>query len=200
VQETPCVRCGGRGEIIDDPCTDCRGAGRVRGKRNVSVKIPAGVDEGDRIRITGAGEDGEHGAPPGDLYCVVYVEPHKKFERQGHDVLCLLPLSYAQAALGDNIDVSTLERSDDGETVRGEVHVPAGTQNGATFRISGKGFPNRYGARGDQICIAQVTVPTHLTDRQKELLREFAEISGEEPADEHPRGFFDKLKDAFRPD
>jgi molecular chaperone DnaJ len=200
VQETPCVRCGGRGEIIDDPCGDCRGAGRVRGKRNVSVKVPAGVDEGDRIRISGAGEDGENGAPPGDLYCVVYVEPHRQFERQGHDVLCLLPLSFPQAALGDSIEVPTLEKNDDADTLFSEIHVPAGTQNGATFRIAGKGFPNRYGARGDQICIARVSVPTHLSERQKELLREFAEISGDEDLDEHPRGFFDKLKDVFRAD
>jgi molecular chaperone DnaJ len=199
VQETPCVRCGGRGEIIANPCNTCNGNGRVRGKRTVSVQIPAGVDEGDRVRVVGGGEDGENGTPAGDLYCLIYVEPHREFQRHENDAVHFMPITFPQAALGDSVRVSTLERDADGEPVMADVVVPAGTQNGAQFRVPGKGFPNRYGSRGDQICVARVVVPTRLDERQKEILREFAEISGEDP-EEHPRGFFNKLKDAFKVD
>jgi len=199
VQEAPCARCGGTGRIIPNPCTTCRGEGRVRGTRNVTVKIPAGVDEGDRVRVTGAGEDGQAGAPAGDLYCFIYVEPHRQFQRREDDVLYIMPISFAQAALGDKVEVATLELNEAGEPIMSEITVPSGTQNGATFRVNDKGFPDRMGRRGDQICIARVMVPTNLTERQKDILREFAEISEEYP-EEHPRGFFDKLKDAFRVD
>jgi molecular chaperone DnaJ len=195
-QEVPCARCGGRGRVIPTPCPTCRGEGRVKGKRNVSVQIPAGVDEGDRVRVTGAGEDGEAGSPPGDLYCVIYVQEHRQFERHEFDSLLVVPLSFAQAALGDLVTVPTLERNAAGEPVTAEVAIPAGTQTGAQFRISDKGFSDRYGRRGDQICIARVVVPTKMTERQKDLLREFAEISDEHP-EEHPRGFFSKIKDVF---
>lgn len=194
-QEAPCTRCGGRGQVVATPCPTCNGEGRVRGKRSVKVDIPAGVDEGDRVRVMGAGEDGEAGAPAGDLYCVIYVQANERFERSENDVLTVLPLSFPQAALGDTVSLPTLEQKD-GEAVNATVTIPAGTQNGAQFRVAGKGFPDRYGRRGDQICVARIAVPRSLDERQKELLREFAEISHERP-DEHPRGFFHKIKDAF---
>ncbi len=199
VQEVPCVRCGGRGKIPTTPCATCHGAGRSRGKREVSVAIPAGVDDGDRVRVMGMGEDGEMGAPAGDLYCFVSVSPHKSFERYDDHVAYAMNLSFPQAALGDKIQVPTLELDEDGAAKTVEVAVPAGTQPGEQFRVSGKGFPSRGGYRGDQICVAQLVVPKRLEERQKELLREYAEIGGEDP-EEHPRGFFDKLKDAFKSD
>jgi molecular chaperone DnaJ len=196
VQETPCARCGGNGKIIASPCGTCRGQGRAQGTRRLNVQIPAGVDEGDRVRVLGGGEDGAQGAPAGDLYCFITVETHTHFERAERDVLFPLQLSFAQAALGDSITVPTLERTPEGETVTTEISVPAGTQAHTLFRLSGKGFPDRYGRRGDQICVAQVVVPRQLSDQQKELLREFAALEDERP-EEHPRGFFDKLKGAI---
>jgi molecular chaperone DnaJ len=196
VQEAPCARCGGTGQFIPNPCTTCHGDGRVRGTRKVTVNIPPGVDEGDRVRVTGAGEEGQAGATAGDLYCFIYIEQSREFQRHNDDVLYALNLSFAQAALGDSVEVPTLELNDAGEPLMADLAIPAGTQNGTQFRIPGKGFRNRYGQRGNQICIARVTVPTKLTERQRELLREFAEISAEHP-EEQPRGFFDKLKEAF---
>jgi molecular chaperone DnaJ len=195
VQEAPCARCGGTGRVIPTPCSTCRGDGRVRGERQVTVAIPAGVGEGDRVRVVNAGEDGHYGGPPGDLYCFIYIEEHSEFQRRENDVLHVISLSYAQAALGDVVDVPTLELKD-GEHVTTEISIPAGTQNGTLFRVDGKGFPMRNGRRGDQICVVRVNVPKKLTDRQKELLREFAEIEHEH-LEEQPRGFFNKLKDAF---
>ncbi len=196
VQETPCARCGGKGKMIPTPCPKCHGDGRVRDKRKLSVQIPAGVDDGDRVRVLGGGEDGAQGAEAGDLYCFVTVANNDHFERRERDVLYALPLSYAQAALGDTIQVPTLEFTPEGEPVYAEITVPAGTQPNSLFRVNGKGFPDRYGRRGDQICVARLLVPRQLNERQKELLREFAELSDERP-EEHPRGFFDKLKGAF---
>jgi molecular chaperone DnaJ len=196
VQEAPCARCGGTGQFVPNPCTKCRGEGRIRGTRNITVQIPAGVDEGDRVRVVGGGEDGAKGAPPGDLYCFIYVEEHDDFQRRDREVLYVMSISFPQAALGDTIMVPTLERDEEGEPIEAEVTIPAGTQNGTLFRLTGKGFTDRYGRRGDQICVARVIVPKNLTERQKELLREFAEISEEHP-EEQPRGFFDRLKDAF---
>lgn len=195
VQEAPCPRCSGRGKLIPTPCPTCKGDGRVRGERSVTIAIPPGVDEGDRVRVTGSGEDGQAGSPPGDLYCFISVEEHRDFQRRENDVLHVMTLSYAQAALGDTVDVPTLEMTGE-EHVMTSINVPAGTQNGTLFRVSGKGFTARGGYRGDQICVARVVVPKKLTDRQKELLREFAEIENEQ-LEEQPRGFFDKLKDAF---
>jgi molecular chaperone DnaJ len=182
VQEAPCSRCSGRGKIITNPCNTCRGEGRVREERRVTVSIPPG-------------EDGQSGSPAGDLYCFIYVEEHDHFQRRENDVLHLMPLTFAQATLGDVIEVPTLEVKD-GKNVMTEVTISAGTQNGATFRISGKGFTTRGGYSGDQICVAKVVVPKKLTDRQRELLREFAEIENEE-LQEQPRGLFSKIKDAI---
>lgn len=195
VQEAPCPRCAGRGKIVVNPCADCRGEGRVRDERRVTVSIPPGVDEGDRVRVTSAGEDGTQGAPAGDLYCFIYVERHELFQRHENDVLHVIPLSFPQATLGDVLKVPTLERNGD-EPVMTEVTIPAGTQNGATFRLTGKGFTTRGGHRGDQICVARVVVPKKLTDRQRELLREWAEIEKEHPQ-EQPRGLFNRIKDVI---
>ncbi len=195
VQEAPCPRCGGRGKIIANPCPTCRGEGRERRQREVSIAIPPGVDEGDRVRVTGAGEDGQNGSPPGDLYCFISVEEHANFQRRENDVLHVMNISYAQAALGDKMEVPTLEMNGE-KHVMAEITVPAGTQNGTPFRLSGKGFTTRGGYRGDQVCVARIVVPKKLTDRQRELLRELAEIENEQ-IEEHPRGFLDRLKDAF---
>ncbi len=196
VQEAVCARCGGKGRIVATPCPTCRGDGRVRGSRKVKVAIPPGVDEGDRVRVTGAGEDGPNGVAVGDLYCFIYIEQSPDFQRRDNDVLHVASLSFPQAALGDVIEVPTLERNGDGSPILAELTIPAGTQNGSQFRISGKGFTTRGGYRGDQICLVRVTVPKSLTDRQRELLREFADIEQEE-IEEQPRGFFGKLKEAF---
>lgn len=198
VQEAPCARCGGNGKFIPNPCPKCKGDGRIRGQREVSVKIPSGVDEGDRVRVTGSGEEGAQGAQAGDLYCFIVVETHAKFQRRGDDVLHALPLSFSQAALGDSVEVLTLERDGNGEFIKEKIEIPAGTQNAAPFRIAGKGFPRARGGerRGDQICIARVVVPKKMNERQKELLREFASLN-DEHLEEQPRGFFDKLKDAL---
>jgi molecular chaperone DnaJ len=197
VQETPCARCGGSGKFIPTPCPACRGEGRVRGQRNVTVGIPAGVGEGDRVRVPNAGEEGQRDAPSGDLYCFITVEAHPKYQRRNDDVLYALPISFAQAALGDTIEVPTLERNAGGEFVKEKIEIPAGTQNATPFRIYGKGFPRARGdRRGDQICIARVMTPTKMNDRQKELMREFAALS-EGQLEEHPRRLFDKLKDVL---
>jgi molecular chaperone DnaJ len=195
VQEAPCPRCAGRGKLIPNPCPTCRGEGRVREDRRLSVSIPPGVNEGDRVRVTGGGEDGRSGSPAGDLYCFIYVEDHAQFQRRDNDVLHLMPLSFGQATLGDVVSVPTLERNGE-ETIFTDVTIPAGTQPGATFRVSGKGFTTRGGYRGDQICVARIVVPKKLTDRQKELLREFSDIEKEE-LQEQPRGFFGRIKDAI---
>jgi molecular chaperone DnaJ len=123
VQEAPCARCGGTGRVIPTPCSTCRGDGRVRGERQVTVAIPAGVGEGDRVRVVNAGEDGHYGGPPGDLYCFIYIEEHSEFQRRENDVLHVISLSYAQAALGDVVDVPTLELKD-GEHVTTEISIP----------------------------------------------------------------------------
>ncbi len=196
VQESPCSRCGGTGKIIPTPCPTCKGEGRARSTRELNVQIPSGVDEGDRVRVVGGGEDGAVGAPAGDLYCFISVEDHPGFERAERDVLLGVPLSFSQAALGDTVEVPTLERTPEGQPVAATLTIPEGTQANALFRLSGKGFPDRYGRRGDQICVAQVVVPRHLNERQRELLRELAEESDERP-EEQPRGFFSKIKGAI---
>ena len=196
VQEAPCARCGGSGKFIPTPCAKCKGAGRIRGQREVNVQIPPGVDEGDRVRVMNAGEEGPQGAPAGDLYCFIYMESHRHFQRREDDVLYSMPISFAQAAIGDTLEVPTLELDAEGNPVTAEVIIPAGTQNSAYFRLNDKGFSNRRGAYGDQICVARVVVPKKLSERQREILREFATLDNEQ-LDEHPRGFFNKIKDVL---
>lgn len=182
-----CGSCHGEGKIITDPCTKCAGQGKARRERTVSLKIPAGVDTGIRLRVTGEGEAGSHGGPPGDLYVVIQVQPHPFFKRKDNDLLCEVPLSFVQAALGGEIQVPTIDGS---ETIR----IPAGTPSGRVFHLKGKGVPKLGGyGKGDQFVSVFIDVPKKLTQRQKELLREFAEISG----DDVSKGFMEKIKDIF---
>jgi molecular chaperone DnaJ len=184
----PCDACSGAGEIVKERCTGCRGAGRIEGEQTLAVKIPAGVEHGTRLRLAGEGEAGIEGGPPGDLYVDIAVKPHPFFQRDGTDLHCQVPIAFVQAALGGEIEVPTL----DGKMT---LRVPEGTQSGKTFRLAGKGLPQLGGrARGDQIVQIFVEVPSKLTDRQRELLEQFARESG---TDVSPvtKSFVDKLKD-----
>ncbi len=186
----PCDQCRGEGFVVRNPCGECRGAGRVEGERTLSVRVPAGVDDGMRLRVSGEGEAGVAGGPPGDLYVVISVAPHPLFERDGPDLHCERPIPFTQAALGGEIEVPTLEG-------RVQLKIPEGTQSGKTFRLRGKGLPNLAdGRRGDQFVRIFVEVPAKLTRKQRELLEEFAEETG---TDTSPvtKGFLDKLKDLF---
>lgn len=165
IQQT-CPTCQGSGQQIDDPCGQCRGSGRTEQEKTLSVKVPAGVDTGDRIRLSGEGEPGENGAPAGDLYVEVRVKPHPIFERDGANLICDVPLDIATAALGGEVDVPTLDG-------RVKLKIPAGTQSERVFRLRGKGVkPVRGGAKGDVLCRARVETPVNLTNRQKEILEE----------------------------
>jgi molecular chaperone DnaJ len=185
-----CSSCGGSGTVITDPCSTCRGEGRIERQHEISVSIPAGVEDGTRIRYQGEGDTGRFGGPAGDLYIVLKVRTHKFFDREGNDLHCVVPISFPQAALGAEISLSTL----DGVT---KLKVPEGTQSGQEFRIRGKGVPhlNEYG-RGDLIAQVVVRTPTKLTKAQKELVRELGETVTVEntPAS---RGIFEKVKEIF---
>jgi molecular chaperone DnaJ len=198
VQNTPfgrivnrqgCANCSGTGKIIKDRCNSCWGAGKVKKQRKIHVKIPAGVDEGAQMRITGEGESGVRGGPAGDLYISIRVKSHDFFERDGEDIYCEVPLTFAQAALGDEIEVPTL-------TERVKLKVPAGTQTNTQFRLKGKGVPKLRGyGQGDQHVKVVVVTPTHLTDEQRQLLRDFSGLYGEKTHENV--GFFDRMKKAF---
>jgi molecular chaperone DnaJ len=190
--ERTCHACGGAGRIIEKPCKNCGGNGRVRKEKNLSVNIPAGVEDGTRIRLAGEGEVGMRGAPPGDLYIFLSVSPHPLFRREGNDLFCRVPLPMVTAALGGTIEVPGI----DGNRVR--VSVPAGTQNGQQFRLRHKGMSMlRADSRGDLFVEIAVETPVNLTKRQQELLREF-EAAGKgkshSPASE---GFFARVRDFF---
>ncbi|MCR4418569.1 MAG: molecular chaperone DnaJ [Clostridia bacterium] len=186
----PCSQCRGTGKIIANPCSACRGRGRVRRTRKLHVRIPAGVDTGWRLRMPGEGEPGTRGGPPGDLYVAIHVRPHPLFRRDGHHLLLEMPVSVVQAALGDEIEVPTLEG-------RAKLRLPEGTQTGTAFRLRGQGIPRLHGhGRGDLHVIVRVETPTHLTDRQRELLREFARLE-EQKHQGKDKGFFERVKDAF---
>ncbi len=179
---TTCPHCRGAGSVIPDPCGSCAGSGRTRVRRKVSIKIPPGVDTGSRLRLRGEGEGGEKSGPPGDLYVVLHVEPHEFFERRGQDVHCTLPLSFTQAALGDELEVPTLKGTK-------RVNTPPGLQSGEAIRLKGEGFPSLRGQqKGDQVVEFTVKTPVSLTSRQEELLREFAELESQKQG-----GFFKKL-------
>jgi molecular chaperone DnaJ len=185
-----CSRCQGEGRMITDPCKTCKGRKRVERERTLQVKIPAGVETGNTIRLTGEGELGSFGGPPGDLYVYLTVESHPLFTREGQDIICEVPISFAQAALGTEIDVPTLSGNS-------KLKVPAGTQPGHVFRLKGKGFPHLRGqGTGDQLCRVIVEVPSKLTPKQKELLKEFDCLSKEE-CTPITKGFFDKVKEVF---
>ena len=186
----PCPDCRGEGKIIADPCSDCRGTGLVKHKRTISLKVPAGVESGNRLKLSGDGEAGLQGGPPGDLYVVISVAEHPIFTREGLDVICEIPISFIQAALGCDLEVPTLEG-------RINLKVPAGTQTGKIFKLSGKGIVSLQGyGRGDQLVVLRVEVPTKLNARQRELLEDFAAVSGEE-INPQGKGFFDKVKELF---
>ena len=193
--ERACPRCGGSGRLVLDPCEDCSGHGQVRRQRTLQVRIPAGVDDGARIRLAGEGDAGARGGPRGDLYIFLSVRPHDLFDRDGLDLLCTVPVPMAVAALGGEIEAPCLMGGDncDGEC-RIEVKVPEGAQTGRTVRLKGKGMPSlRSRDRGDLVVELFVETPTKLTARQKELMREFAEICGEQ---QHPKSatFIGKAK------
>jgi len=166
IQQT-CPRCRGAGRIITDPCGTCHGKGRVQEQKTLSVKVPAGVDTGDRIRLSGEGEAGENGGPPGDLYVQVRVRSHPIFKREGADLYCEMPISFVTAALGGELDVPTLEG-------RVKLKIPAETQSGKLFRLRSKGVTSLHdGSRGDLLCRVSVETPVNLSDTQKNLLRDF---------------------------
>lgn len=189
-QQSACPQCGGAGKIIKNPCPTCKGKGRVRRNKKLSVQIPAGIDDGQSVRVRGEGNVGTNGGPRGDLLVTVSVRRHKIFQRDGSNVLCEMPITFAQAALGADIEVPTL----DGKV---RYHVPEGTQTGTTFRLKGKGmYYVGYKTRGDQFVTVTVETPTNLTREQKDLLRQLEAVTDE---DEQPKrkGFFEKLKDGF---
>jgi molecular chaperone DnaJ len=182
-----CDRCGGAGKIITDPCKVCKGQGKVKKFKNINIKIPAGVDTGSRLRISQEGEMGFHGGPRGDLYIYLNVEEHPFFKRDGNDLFCEVPVSFPQAALGSEIEVPTIDGSQ-------KLKVPTGTPSGKIFHLKGKGVQKLGGAsRGDQIVRVYIDVPKSLTTRQKELLEEFARITG----DEVNKSFKEKIKNLF---
>jgi molecular chaperone DnaJ len=188
VTATPCPTCNGTGEVIPSPCQKCRGRKYVRVTRKINVKIPAGVDEGTRIRLAGEGEAGQLGGPPGNLYAVVSVEPHRFFVRNGSDILLELPINVAQAALGATVSIPTLDGGAE------SLEVPAGTQTGAQFRKRGLGAPHlQRNGRGDMLITTRVDVPTKLTTEQKELFRQLARTFGDGSTREESKGFFDRL-------
>jgi molecular chaperone DnaJ len=192
IQQT-CPSCHGTGKIVSDPCESCQGAGRTRKQKTLSVKIPAGVDQDDRIRLAGEGEAGVNGGPNGDLYVVVQLKAHAVFQREGADLHCEMPISFATAALGGEIEIPTL----DGQA---KIKIPAETQTGQVFRLRNKGIrPVRGSVTGDLYCHVALETPVKLTSRQKELLREFETISQKDPEAHTPRakGFFDRVKEFF---
>ena len=188
IQQT-CPRCRGKGKIISDPCSSCRGQGRVEEQKTLSVKIPPGVDSGDRVRLSGQGEAGTNGGPSGDLYVQVEVRAHNIFERQAENLYCDVPLNFVDAALGGELEVPTLNG-------RVTLKIPAETQTGRQFRLRGKGVnvsQVRSGGIGDLYCRVIIETPVSLTDKQKDLLREFARESSEKQRP-HESGWFDKVK------
>ncbi|GEA11524.1 molecular chaperone DnaJ [Alteromonas sp. KUL49] len=192
VQQT-CPTCGGKGKIIEDPCNSCHGQGRKEKTKTLNVKIPAGVDTGDRIRLSGEGEAGENGAPAGDLYVQVHVRDHDIFQRDGNNLYCEVPLSFTTAALGGELEVPTL----DGKV---KLKISAETQTGRMFRLRGKGVKSvRSGSIGDLMCKVVVETPVNLSSRQKELLQELEESMGKASSKHSPKaqGFFDGVKKFF---
>jgi molecular chaperone DnaJ len=185
-----CHQCGGQGSVISDPCDTCRGTGVGRKTATLQIKIPAGVDSGARLKLRGEGETPPAGGVPGDLYILIQVKEHPLFKRQDHTVICDIPISFPQAALGTEIEVPTLEG-------KIKLKVPAGTQSGNVFRLRGKGIVSlNTGGRGDQLVRVIVEIPRQLTTRQREILEEFARLDGED-VNPMSKGFFEKVKELF---
>ena len=190
--ERTCPSCGGRGEVIKDPCVNCGGEGRVHKEKKLSVNIPEGVEDGTRIRLAGEGEAGLRGAAPGDLYIFLTIKAHRLFQRDGADIYCRVPISMATAALGGTIEVPTVE----GKLAR--VTLPSGTPTGHQFRLKNKGMTIlRSSARGDMFVQAMVETPVNLTDKQKELLKEFDSESATQTHSPQAYGFFGKVKELW---
>ncbi len=192
IQQT-CPKCHGSGKIVQTPCATCRGAGRLKQHKTLSVKIPAGVDEGDRIRLSGEGEAGVNGGPAGDLYVVIHLKAHAVFQRDHNDLHCEMPISFTTAALGGDIEIPTL----DGYA---KIKIPSETQSGKVFRLRGKGIKGvRSSSHGDLMCHVVVETPVNLTARQRELLNELAAINVKDSGSHNPRAksWMDKVKEFF---
>ncbi len=192
IQQT-CPKCHGNGRFVADPCQTCHGAGRVKQHKTLSVKIPAGVDEGDRIRLSGEGEHGVSGGPSGDLYVQIHIKPHQVFQRDHDDLHCEMPVSFTIAALGGEIEIPTLDGM-------AKIKIPAETQSGKVFRLRGKGIKGvRSHGHGDLMCHVVVETPVNLTERQKELLRELEAINITDGSRHNPRAksWMDRVKDFF---
>ncbi len=190
-RQVTCDVCHGTGQEIKDPCQTCHGTGREKQSHTVSVKIPAGVETGQQIRLAGQGEAGFNGGPYGDLFVVINVNPSDKFTRDGSTIYYTLNISFVQAALGDTVEVPTVHGNV-------EMIIPAGTQTGKTFRLKGKGAPRlRGGSQGDQLVTVKIVTPTKLNDAQKEALLAFAKASGDEKVAPQKKGFFNKVKDVL---
>lgn len=187
---TICHTCGGEGKVITDPCPSCRGQGRVKEKDRVKVHIPAGVDNEMRLKVSGYGDMGEAGGPPGDLYVFITVDNHPVFERQGDDIILELPVGFAEASLGAKKEIPTLFG-------RCRLTITEGTQSGKVFRVKGEGFPNVHGrGKGDLLVKVVVETPSHLSEKQKEMLREFGKTEGIENLP-HKKSFLNKIKSFF---
>ncbi|MCA1938794.1 MAG: molecular chaperone DnaJ [Dechloromonas sp.] len=192
IQQT-CHKCHGTGRFIADPCKSCGGAGRIKQHKTLAVKIPAGVDEGDRIRLAGEGEHGVNGGPPGDLYVQIHLKQHPVFQRDHNDLHCEMPISFTTAALGGEIEIPTLDGA-------AAIKIPPETQSGRVFRLRGKGIKGvRSHTHGDLMCHVVVETPVNLTDRQKELLRELEESSKDSDHKHNPRAksWMDKVREFF---
>ncbi|MHB9102717.1 MAG: molecular chaperone DnaJ [Sulfuricella sp.] len=190
-----CPKCHGSGKVIANPCPTCQGSGRVKQYKTLAVKIPSGVDEGDRIRLSGEGEAGVNGGPPGDLYVVIQIRAHSVFQRDHNDLHCEMPISFTTAALGGEIEIPTL----DGHA---KIKIPAETQSGKVFRLRGKGIKGvRSSTHGDLMCHMVVETPVSLNERQKELLRELETLNEQDGARHNPRtkSWMDKMKQFFGP-
>jgi molecular chaperone DnaJ len=189
---TTCPNCRGRGTVVRDHCPSCGGTGRQLKKRAVTIKIPGGVHEGQAVRVVGEGEVGEGGARPGDLHCYITVKAHPIFTRHNNDLVCQVPISFTQAALGAQIDVPTLKGSE-------KLDIPNGSQHGEVFKLRGKGLPDHRSNRlGDELVQILIEIPKKLNDRQRELLREFSETEDDKVMPQR-KGFMDKLKEVFKP-
>jgi molecular chaperone DnaJ len=192
IQQT-CPKCHGNGKVITDPCQPCGGQGRIKRNKTLEVKIPAGIDNGMRIRSSGNGEPGTNGGPAGDLYVEIHIKQHAVFQREGDDLHCEMPISFVKATLGGEIEVPTL-------TGKVSFTIPEGTQSGKTFRLKSKGIKGvRSGYAGDLFCHVAVETPVKLTDKQKDLLKEFERLTAEGGAKHSPqsKGWMDKVKDFF---
>jgi molecular chaperone DnaJ len=192
IQQT-CPKCHGSGKVVTDPCGTCNGAGRTKKQKTLSVKIPAGVDEGDRIRLSGEGEAGVNGGPSGDLYVVIHIREHAVFTRDHNDLHCEMPISFTTAALGGEIEIPTLDGA-------AKIKIPAETQSGKAFRLRGKGIKGvRSNTYGDLLCHVVVETPVNLTARQRELLEELETINVRDGSSHNPRAksWMDKVKEFF---